>query len=88
MQTGASLHDSRDARYGTRAVTAEKRKAQEAVVAFLFPGKTQERWLCLGGLPAGRTHFVPLCRRKMEEFWQVLEKKWRGRRDSNSRPLP
>jgi hypothetical protein len=22
------------------------------VVAFLFPGKTQERWLCLGGLPS------------------------------------
>ena len=64
MQTGASLHDSRDARYGTRAVTAEKRKAQEAVVAFLFPGKTQERWLCLGGLPAGRTLFVPLCRQE------------------------
>jgi len=27
----------------TQAVTTEKRKAQEAVVALLFPGKTQER---------------------------------------------
>jgi hypothetical protein len=35
------------------------------------------------------TYFVPFCARaKMEHFRQVLEKKWRGRRDSNSRPLP
>jgi hypothetical protein len=38
----ASLHDSRDDTY-TQAVTTEKRKAQEDVVALLFPGKTQER---------------------------------------------
>jgi hypothetical protein len=27
----------------TQAVTTEKRKPQEAMVALLFPGKTQER---------------------------------------------
>ena len=39
----ASLHDSRNLDTYTQAVTAEKRNAQDAVVALLFPPKMEEK---------------------------------------------
>jgi hypothetical protein len=59
----------------TQAVTTEKRKAQEAMVALLFPGKTQERELCLGGLPSSvpiLCLFVPT--RKWSAFGKFFRK--------------
>jgi integrase len=55
----------------TQAVTNEKRGAQQAVVALLFPEKPQQTQAPTGA-PAGK----------------FLILNWRGRRDSNPRPLP
>src|SRR5262249_372759 len=72
----------------TQTVTTGKRNAQEALVALLFPEKRRKQALL------GRTLFpVPiLCLFVHTGNWSAFDKcfrkTWRGRRDSNSRPLP
>ena len=71
----------------TQAVTTEKRNAEEAR-AFV---PAENARAIKPGFSSGEicAYYVPFCaHEKLWHFRQVIDWEWRGRRDSNPRPLP
>jgi len=67
----------------THAVSSKKRRAQSKVVEMILPAEI--------ATPVSRASldvYFLVYRADFPKVNQVLWKEWRGRRDSNSRPLP